>query len=380
MPTERATHPWYNRPLPLGSIGGVPVSLSTSWFFVAVVLAIAVAVVVQDWLPGTSTPVAILMGLLQTLALMFSVLIHEVAHALVAKALGWKTTGIEVTLWGGHTSFTTTNPKASQSFLVSIVGPLTNLALAALIYSPAWFGVDLPEGPLRFFILMTVVANLAIGVFNLLPGLPLDGGRVVESIVWGLAGRQPIGTIIAGLLGGILALAGGVGVIVFLLRAEQRVTFVTLLMLLFMIVPLLDGAIKSVRIGRLRLRIEGMQAGHLVSPVVRLAPHASVADAVEAGVFEDTVVVVLSPDGSRLLRVRPEPLRRMVPAVYAGTPVMHVAVDAMDAHVVSAEADGDILARAALDSETGTVLVVDSRQRCIGAVRRESVVKALEGR
>lgn len=380
MPTEGATQPWYNRPLPLGSIGGVPVSLSTSWFFVALVLPIAVVVVVQDWLPGTTTAVAIILGLLQTVALMFSVLIHEVAHALVAKALGWKTTGIEVTLWGGHTSFDTTKPKASQSFFVSIVGPLTNLALAAIIYSPIWLGAQLPDGPLKFFIMMTVIANLAIGVFNLLPGLPLDGGRVVESIVWGIAGRQPIGTIVAGWIGGILALAGGVSVIVFLVQAQHNTKFVTLLMLLVMIVPLLDGAVKSVRLGHFRLRIEGMQAGQLISPVVRLAPHASVADAVEAGVFDDTVVLVLSQDGTHLYRVRPEPLQNMLPAVYAGTPVMHVVMDAMDAHVVSAESDGDILARAALDSDTGTVLVVDSQQQCIGAVRRESVVKALEGR
>ncbi|MDR2254741.1 MAG: site-2 protease family protein [Arthrobacter sp.] len=377
MPATGSTRPWYDRPLRVGAVAGVPVAVSTSWVLVTVFMVAIFAPQIRRTLPELGWVQAGAVALAYTLILALSVLLHEVAHALAARQVGWRDSSIEITLWGGHTSFEAHEESPGRSLYVSVVGPLVNLALGALglVLQNAWD----PHGVGGLLLYMAVWSNVAVGVFNLMPGLPLDGGRVVESVAWKITGSQAKGTIAAGWAGRVVVVAVLAAVVWALTRGGFEPGMLTFAALALVLLPLWSGAGRSIQHGRLRLTLESMQAAQLLRPVQLLAPGASVASAEAAGVLYGTVVLASAPDGG-LLRVLPEAVLAVPDALRGGTPATQAGVPADDGAVVSPDADGDRLARAALESISGTVLVVDEQGRCVGAVRREDVVAAIQGR
>lgn len=379
MPSAQTpSRPWYDRPLPLGTVARIPVAVSTSWFLITVGMVAVFAPSIRDVLPYLGWVAAAGVALLYALILAISVLLHEVAHAVAARAMGWKDSRIEITLWGGHTSFEADHPTPGQSVLVSVVGPAVNLILGGLGF--ALVQILHPTGVADLLLYMAVWSNLAVGVFNLLPGLPLDGGRIVESIGWKITGSQGKGTVAAGWAGRIVVLAIAAFLAWQVLVNKVDFGLFTLALLAVVLVPLWTGAGSSIKHGRLRTRLEGMSAQELISPVTMLPAGSSVAGAEAAGVYGRTVVLAEDPSGAHLLRILPEAVDAVPPQLRAGTPVTQAGVLADDGVVLPPTADGDAIARAALASVSGTVLVVDSDGRCIGAVRREDVIAAIEGR
>lgn len=186
----------------LGRIGGVPVYLSSSWFIITAVITFSVGM--QLARGGVIPPLnAYLMGLSCAVAIAVAVLIHEVAHAMTARAFKWPDAHIVLTLMGGHTQFGSFKAKPGASLWVALSGPLSNFVLAGLgwlVMENIQLGVY-PNLLLDFF----VYANLLLGAFNALPGLPLDGGRLVESIVWKATGSQFKGTIASCWVGRVIA-------------------------------------------------------------------------------------------------------------------------------------------------------------------------------
>lgn len=133
--------------------------------------------------------------------LLGSVLLHELAHALVARRLGMDVPEIAVTLLGGHTQIAgATTPGADA--LVAVVGPATNGAIAVIA---ALVLPTLPPGVPALLVLLLAYANGFVAVLNLLPGLPLDGGRLLEALVWRMTGRRATGTLIGAWAGRALA-------------------------------------------------------------------------------------------------------------------------------------------------------------------------------
>ena len=126
---------------------------------------------------------------------------HEVAHAVAARLLGFRVHRIVATLWGGHTAYDGTGTTPARSAVVAVGGPLANLALAAL---GAVATATLPW-PASEFARSFTWLNLLLAGFNLLPGLPLDGGQLVQSLVWWLSGRRDLGLVVAGWCGRVLA-------------------------------------------------------------------------------------------------------------------------------------------------------------------------------
>jgi Zn-dependent protease len=134
--------------------------------------------------------------------LLFSVLLHELAHAGMARRFGIDAHEISLTLIGGHTELDRTGTPGSTA-LIAVVGPLTNAAIALA----AWGALTaLPGGGvLALLVLVTASANGFVAVINLLPGLPLDGGRLLEAAVWRLTGRRRTGTLVAARAGRAIA-------------------------------------------------------------------------------------------------------------------------------------------------------------------------------
>jgi Zn-dependent protease len=187
----------------VGQIGGVDVLVRSSWLLVAVLISVVVAPRVEQEAPGLG-PWKYVAGLAFAVLLYLSVLLHEMSHALMAKRYGLPVRSITLHFLGGVTEIEGETDTPGREFGVSVVGPLTSLAVGAVAFAAWRFLV--PEGLLGFAVGGLAVLNLLVGLLNLVPGLPLDGGRVLRAAVWKITGNPHRGTIVAGWGGRVLAL------------------------------------------------------------------------------------------------------------------------------------------------------------------------------
>lgn len=201
-PVEEAT-PTSRVPgtIKVGSIAGSDVLVTPSWFLIAALIAWLMAPQIDAVEPGLGwlTYVA---GFAFAIVLYGAVLLHEAAHAIVAKRLGYPVGVIMLHFLGGATAVEKEARRPRDEFWIAVVGPLVSLAVAAV-----GFGVSFltPDGLIGLIVAGLWVTNLFVGVLNLVPGLPLDGGRVLKAGVWGVTGNINRGSIVAGWAGRVLA-------------------------------------------------------------------------------------------------------------------------------------------------------------------------------
>ena len=189
--------------LRLARVAGVPVYLDRSWLLLGAFVAWTGWRNASDLGTGGALAAAAFM----VVGILAAVLGHEVAHAVAARLLGFRVHRIVATLWGGHTAYDATGSTPGRTAVIAGAGPLANLALAALGGAMA---AVLPWPASRFAWLFMFL-NLLLAGFNMLPGLPLDGGQLVQSLVWGVSGRRDLGLVVAGWCGRVLA----VGVVLY---------------------------------------------------------------------------------------------------------------------------------------------------------------------
>lgn len=187
----------------VGTVAGSDVLVSTSWFLVAALIAIIMAPLVEQVQPGLGA-LKYVAGLAFAVLLYGSVLLHEASHAIVAKRLGYPVSSITLHFLGGMTSIEGEAKRPREEFYIAVVGPLTSIAVGvvALLLLPVT-----PDGLTRLAMEGLAGANLLVGVLNLVPGLPLDGGRVLKAGVWGATGSIVRGTVVAGWGGRLAAVA-----------------------------------------------------------------------------------------------------------------------------------------------------------------------------
>lgn len=187
----------------VGTVAGSDVLVSGSWFVVAALIAVIMAPLVEQVEPGLGA-LRYVAGLAFAVLLYGSVLLHEASHAVAAKRLGYPVTSITLHFLGGMTSIEGEAKRPREEFVIAVVGPLTSIAvgLAALALLPVT-----PDGLLQLAVEGLAGANLLVGILNLVPGLPLDGGRVLKAGVWGVTGSVVRGTVVAGWGGRLAAVA-----------------------------------------------------------------------------------------------------------------------------------------------------------------------------
>ena len=202
-PPDPAHRPRPPGTLKVGTIAGSDVLVSSSWFIVAGLIAVIVAPVVDQAQPGLGAW-KYLAGLAFAVILYLSVLLHEASHAIVARGYGFPVSSITLHFLGGMTSIEGEARRPRQEFFIAVVGPLTSIAVGAVALG---LRPLTPDGLLLMAVEGLAGANLLVGVLNLVPGLPLDGGRVLKSLVWRLTGNVHRGTIVAGWGGRLTAAA-----------------------------------------------------------------------------------------------------------------------------------------------------------------------------
>lgn len=191
----------------IGALSRIEIRVHWSWAIIAVLLTTSIAlaglpVLAPAWALGQRWMVA---GVVS--ALFFSsLLLHELAHAVMARRRGLPVHGITLFLFGGVSMVGAQPRRPMDEFLIAVVGPLASFALMFLfggLYLAAMYG-GLETLSVTFFYVALV--NLMIGAFNLLPGFPLDGGRILRAALWGLSRNMRAASVAAAYLGRVFAL------------------------------------------------------------------------------------------------------------------------------------------------------------------------------
>jgi Zn-dependent protease/CBS domain-containing protein len=190
-----------NGNLRIGTLFGIPFYVNFSWFLILALITWDYGQQLGFAFPALGAG-AWLLGLVAALLLFASVLAHELGHSLVALRQGIPVNSITLFIFGGLASLGEESKTPAEAFWVAIAGPLVSLALFGLLTAINLFtGIS---GPLAAVVGLMAAINLALALFNLLPGLPLDGGNVLKSIVWKITGKPYKGIAFASRAGQVL--------------------------------------------------------------------------------------------------------------------------------------------------------------------------------
>ena len=183
----------------IGRVFGIELRVDWSWLLIFMLMTWTLLMVFSHWHPAWTPTVSFTVALAASLLFFLGVVVHELAHSLVAKAYGVQVRSITLFLFGGVSNIKDEPPSAIAEFLIAIVGPLTSIALGivffivgGLMVGPSAFtattdplAIVAGMGPLATLLVWLGPINVLIGLFNLIPAFPMDGGRVLRAIIWG---------------------------------------------------------------------------------------------------------------------------------------------------------------------------------------------------
>lgn len=290
----------------IGRIAGSDVLVSSSWFLIAGLIAVVMSPRVEQVQPGLG-PWRYLVGIAFAIALYLAVLLHEASHAVVARRFGFTVHSITLHFLGGATAIEGEARRPRQEFWIAVVGPITSIAVGAAALA-AWFVT--PDGLLRLVVEGLAGANLMIGVLNLVPGLPLDGGRVLKAGVWAITGRVHTGTAVAAWAGRGTAVL----VVVWALWSSRDGSVVNPLVLMIVALFLWTGASQALAVAGITRQFDDVVASDLARRALTVPSDLPLAEAMrqarEAGAGS---IVTATADG-RPVGVVDETAARAVPA------------------------------------------------------------------
>ena len=278
--------------LRLGRVLGVPVLLQPSWFVFAAAVVVLYASLFDER-GGNGYVAAAAFAVL----LLVSVILHELGHCVVARVLGLPVRSVSVTFLAGVTEITEPPQTPAREYAVAVAGPLVSLLLTGLFLAGAGLAGDGTTGEL--VLLLLGYSNALVAAVNLLPGLPLDGGRVLRAIVWRVSGSALTATVAsaqAGRLIAVVVIPGGL--LVALPLAGGDVTLVGAALTGLIAAFVYVAATTALRGARSGQRLLGVTAASLARPALSATPDLPLSEALrltgERGLH---AVVVVDPDG-----------------------------------------------------------------------------------
>ncbi|MGW5198865.1 site-2 protease family protein [Streptomyces spiralis] len=367
----------------MGRPFGVPVYVGPSWFLVAALITWVFGGQLDRVLPELGAA-RYLVSLFFAVAFYGSVLVHELAHTLAAIRFKLPVRRIHLQFFGGVSEIEKEAETPGREFVLAFVGPLLSLVLAGVFY----LGLQPVERGTVLGVLLAalMVSNLIVAAFNLLPGLPLDGGRMLRAVVWKITGRPMSGTVAAAWVGRLLAVSVLIGLPLLTQSgalgstAEDNVgmdTVTDALLAAIIAAIIWTGAGNSLRMARLREHLPELRARALTRRAVPVETSTSLAEALRrANAAGARALVVVDGHGEPLSLVResaivgvPEHRR---PWVYAS----ELAQDLTDGMRVSAELAGEELLDVLRATPATEYLVVEETGEIYGVLSAADVERA----
>jgi Zn-dependent protease len=359
----------------IGRPFGVPVYVTPTWFLVAALITVGFATTVESRVPGIGQW-KYAVSLSFALLLYLSVLIHELSHTVVALRSGLPVRRISLYLLGGVSEIERPAPTPGKEAGIAVAGPLVSLVLAALSYGI--YEVLEPGTVGRLLAQALMSSNLVVGIFNMLPGLPLDGGRVLSAAVWKGTGQRQRGNMVAAWVGRVVA-----GVVLILpallsMRAGRDPDLFDLVWGGLLASFIWVGASQALQVARVQERIPALSARALTRRAIPVPFDTPLAEAMrrlaESGARG---LVVVSADGTPVgivneaaVRATPENRRPWVPV---GDLSRRIEPD----HIVAASLAGEELVRALTRLPATEYLVVEDNGDIYGVLAASDVERAV---
>jgi Zn-dependent protease len=376
MSDDRGSRGPVRRPagtLQVGSIAGSPVLISRSWFLIAGLIAVMVAPAVERAEPGLGG-LKYVAGLMLAVLLYLSVLVHEASHAIVAKRFGLPVSSITLHFLGGMTAIDGEPATPRQEFWVSVVGPISSLVVAAGAFA---LSLVAPGGLIGLAIGGVAYTNLLVGVINLVPGLPLDGGRVLKAAVWRVTGDTHRGTIVAAWGGRVVAvLALGYPVLTSRLL-DQPVSAIDFIFAGVIAMFLWSGATAALESAKVRSRLPYLVARDLARRTLTVPPELPLAEAVRrAQEVEAGSIVTVTSTGVPIGVVNEAALLSVPVERRAWVPVSSVTRTLDDGLRLPVGIGGEDLIRAISARPAGEYLLLDADGSIFGVLSTADVDRA----
>ena len=254
---------------------GIPVQVSPYWFLIAGVFIVLYANDLAGTLSGGTRYVV---AAVFVVLLYVSVLIHELSHSLVARGYGLPVRRILLYPLGGVSEIEVEPQTPGREFTVSAAGPFLSFVLAAIA-----FGLEhvVPQGSIGWVIVRQMCwANIVVGIFNLLPGLPLDGGRMLRAVVWKLSHRPAVGTLTAAWAGRVIAVALIALPVGWTLAHGENFDLTSMIWLVAIAAFMWMGASQSIKATRVRERLPGISARGLARKAIPIPADLPLSEAV----------------------------------------------------------------------------------------------------
>jgi Zn-dependent protease len=364
--------------LPVGRFFGVPLYLSPSWLLIALLITLTyeglVAETVDDISPAGSYAVAFSFAVL----LAASLLAHELGHTAVSLAFGMPVRRVVIFLLGGVSEIEKEPAEPSQEYLIAVAGPLVSLVLAA--GSACFLPLTEPRSIARTVVFLVVWSNLAVAVFNLLPGLPLDGGRLVRAGVWRLSGSRLTGTRAAAWGGRGVAVLVLVGAVL-MVRPDGALGLGNVLLASLLAAFIWVGATQSLSAATVSARMPAVAIGSLVRPTLSVPPDLPVAEALRrAWSGQMRALVVVDATGAPRALVSEAHVMAVPEARRPWTTVADVARPLEPGLVLADSLSGAEVVEAFRRTPASEYLVVGRDGRAVGVLAAADVARILQGR
>ncbi|NUP20979.1 MAG: site-2 protease family protein [Streptomyces sp.] len=367
----------------MGRPFGVPVYVAPSWFLVAALITWVFGGQLDRVLPELGAA-RYLVSLFFAVAFYASVLVHELAHTVAALRFKLPVRRIQLQFFGGVSEIEKEAETPGREFVLAFVGPLLSLVLAGVFYA-AMQPVEPGTVP-GVLLAGLMISNLIVAAFNLLPGLPLDGGRMLRAVVWKITGKPMHGTIAAAWVGRALAVSVLVG-LPWLTQsgalgsdAVDNVgmdTVMDALLAAILAAIIWTGAGNSLRMARLREHLPDLRARTLTRRAVPVETDTPLSEALRrANTAGARALVVVDADGNPLSLVREAAIVGVPEHRRPWVAVSGLAQELTDGMRVSAELSGEALLDALRATPATEYLVVEETGEIYGVLSAADVERA----
>ena len=373
----------------IGRIAGIEVGIHYTWLLALFIFTWLLGQGFITMYPGWQSYIYWIAGFLATFTLFLSVLVHELAHSLVARARGLQVSSITLFILGGVSNLAEEPEKPGVEFVMAIVGPLTSLALGIIFWviwffiTNTWvlpvFSVNIPAD--KQTLILAVIGflaytNIALTAFNLLPGFPLDGGRVFRSILWRTTGSLLKATNIATIVGRIFGwgfMALGVILAIF-----TQVGFLNGLWFVFIGWFLNSAADNSRQEATLREHLTGVLVGQVMEKNIEsVRPDTNVADLVQTIFIQKRKKAVPVADGDNLVGVVTiSDIKGLPQEKWSFTPVLQV-MHRDPIHAVKPEDDLNTAMKLMAQYDLNQIPVL-GQGKLVGMLTRADVINYLQ--
>ena len=364
----------------LGSVLGVPIFITPSWLIVVALITLSYADFLQQAIPGTSTSVSYLLALLFAIGLGISVVLHEIGHTVVSRLFGLSVRRIVVFLLGGVSELSDQARRPREEFAIAAAGPAVSVLLAGgcwLVSQPS----DSKSAP-GVLMLLLAWSNLVIAVFNVLPGLPLDGGRLMQALIWTLSRSRMTGIRIASWSGRVVAVLLALAVLAgnaVLHGPDARLAGLTATLLGLAVAGFLwFGAGQALQTAELSLRTADLRVRGLTRLAVYLPGGTPVAEAMrQLSAAGASSIVVIDGQGRTRALVREAEVVRLPEAGRPWATVAELSRPLEHGLIIDEDLPGDQLLETVRRTPASEYLVVGADGVSRGVLATSDLAKAL---